>query len=95
MSTEKHDQMSAATAGCAAAAGYAPEPRATLIRLVVIKPYTRRAIGLWAPIGSHTRSSKIMNHRLGRKRAWTFRTKSAHTDQAHGAAGGGNQPQTH
>lgn len=75
MSTEKHDQSTAATAGCAAAAGYAPEPRTTLIRLVVIKPWTRRAIGLWAPIGSHTRSSKIMNHRLGRKRAWTF----AHT----------------
>lgn len=72
--------MNSPNEGCAPAAGYAPEPRTTLIRLVVIKPYTRRAIGLWAPIGGHTRSSKITNHRLGRKRAWTFRTKSAHTD---------------
>lgn len=80
MKTHEEPQRQAAQpGGLPAATGYAPESRTKLIRLVVIRPYTRRAIGLWAPIGSHTRSTKIMNYRLGKKRAWTFGIKSPHT----------------
>lgn len=47
-------------------------PSPQIIRIVIIKPYTRRALALWHPVGSHQRSSKIMSHRLGRRRAWSF-----------------------
>lgn len=47
-----------------------------LIRVVIIKPFTRRAIALFSRIGSHTRSSKVQNHTLGKKRAWTFTSKT-------------------
>lgn len=44
-----------------------------LIRVFVYKAFTRKAIVFFSPINSYTRTSKIINHRLGRKRAWTFK----------------------
>lgn len=46
-----------------------------LIRTVVIPTRRGRAIALFHPVGSHTRSSRVTPHRLGGKRAWTFRSR--------------------
>lgn len=47
-----------------------------LVRTVILKPFTRRAIALFHPVGSHQRTSKVMNHRLGKLRAWTFQSRN-------------------
>ena len=46
-----------------------------LVRLVIWRPFTRKAIGVFHPIGSHYRTSKVLNHKLGKMRAWTFTTR--------------------
>ena len=56
--------------------GSIPEPDTVIVRVVMLRPFTRSAISLWNTVGGHTRSSKVMNHSLGRKRAWSFRPRS-------------------
>ena len=47
-----------------------------LIRAVIYRPFTRRAVALFHPVGSHQRSSKVIDHHLGRLRAWTFQSRN-------------------